>query len=343
MIFVSTEKELKDAIYSLKEIGGDIFVRKGTPSFGLNFWHGSTDTKAHMSQKVTVQSEDPKTPFVFSSISCVNSKNIEFRDVNVFNQAAQYSVNFHGSENLGLVNAKVSAKYDPYILPLSTDKSLGGVQIRNMNGAYVKNCSISRTMSGFGIINSDNVLLEMTTIKETLRDNMNVASNNKNISIINNRFIAPVAKLYPEHHYDMLQFWAQTDSYRDLENVKIIGNQFISRNMTCQSIFGRADYGDNPYVLKNFEVAHNFILARHTHGISLAEGDNIHVHHNTLVYGGPLDKPIPSVEIPGILISKTENRRIHNNILPKKWGYPASDTDFWWDNTLYDVKSEVLA
>lgn len=342
-MIVSNESELKNSIYSLRETGGDIFIAKNTPSFSLNFWHRNDSVQAHMNQKVIIQSEDPKDPFVFSAINCVNAKNIEFRDVNVFNQSSQYSVSFQGSENLGLINAKISANYNPHVLPLSTDRSLGGINIRNMKGAYVKNCSVSRVMTGIGLSNSENVTIEMTMIKETLKDCMNVASNNQNIDILNNRFIAPVLKLYPEHHYDMLQFWAQTDSYRDLANVKIIGNHFIARNMTCQSIFGRADYGDNPSVLKNFEVAYNFIIARHAHGISLAEGDNIHVHHNTLLYGGPLDQPIASVQIPGINISKTENKRIHDNILPKKWGYPSVDSDKWWNNTLYDAKSDILA
>ena len=334
---VTNTTEFSNAVKLMKQ-GGKIVIPAGVQPFHLQIY----SHLAHQAFENPLYIEG-EPGAVIGSLLLRNTSNIKVGNLLSRNLDKRFAFKVFDCTDVALSDCKATCDHDPLADYPEGASIRGGISLRNSKRVSLKNTEVFRVGTALGVSNTQDCLVEGNQFRETLLDCMNVASNSQAITIRGNRFIQPVVKVRPAHHYDLLQFWAQTDSYQDLRDVLIENNHFIGRNteVSAQAIFGRADYGDNPFTFRNIEVRHNFILTRHLHGISFAEGDGFNIHHNTLIFPGPYEN-FNSVNVPGINITKATNVKIHHNVMPRKWNHPKTDTPEFFENTLYDASSLLV-
>lgn len=326
----TNDSELKAAIAAAK--GGDTIYLANESKFG----------------GVAVISKKYDAPLMFRPRDLLGPAPVVaywiFRDVvnawldsiAVMNTTRYTSVELYG-ENLTvsncLVNGGYLAKGNGNAPSYRSGINAGG------KGIAISNNVITRVGTGIGIGGASGAVVSGNTIHETVQDCMNVASNVQDMAIYDNTFHGQIDAPKVGHHYDLLQFWVQTDATMDTRSVKVMNNRFIAPNdaITPQSIFGRADYGDNPFKFQDFEIAYNTIYSRQANAIRFSEGDNFNVHHNVLTFAGTDPWNSPTVNLPGILLQKMPNYQIHHNVMPAKPGYPLVDTPQFYKNVAYKL------
>ncbi len=77
-----------------------------------------------------------------------------------------------------------------------------------------------------------------------------------------NTLHSQLAVLYPDHHYDNIQFWVQTDANAEQPKHLSLGQYYFRPDWqcACTAIFARGDNVDangiqNPFQFENFTVA----------------------------------------------------------------------------------------
>jgi hypothetical protein len=324
---VSNDAELRSAITKMKA-GGTILLENG-----VQF----TEVKMLGNQFDSLLTFKPRDPLgvkpKFKWLIARQVRNVMF-DMLAVNVERYTGVELSG-ENVTLQNSIVNGGYalkgNPDLKSYRSGISAGGKSISLLNN------DISRTGTGIGVGGVIGLQVIGNKIYETIQDCMNVGSNTQDAVIAENTFMGQPENPKTGHHPDLLQFWCQVDATMDTKNVKILRNRFIAPDeaVTPQSIFGRADYGTNPYKFQDFEIAYNMIYSRQANAIRFAEGDNFDVHHNVLTHAGVDPWTSPTVTLPGILLQMVTNYKIHHNIFPSKYGYPAVDTPEFYKNVVY--------
>jgi hypothetical protein len=340
--YVSNASELSAAIKSAD--GNDEILLKGGVDFGnLKIYKPSQKYK----ETVTFKSEDRSNRAVLNSIILNDVSNVTIENVLIATENRSSAVSITGSDNIILKDSDVTANLDPY---LAGQKLINGVDLRTSNRISFVNNTFRRLGTAMGVTGSSNVLVEGNTFKENLLDNSNFGSNISDVSIRRNTFYSQLAKLDPEHHYDNIQFYVQTDATQNSRNISVLENTIydLGGAVNAQAIFGRGDYADengvqNPFGFENVEIARNLIVSQQTNAIAFTDANGLRIHNNTLVYAGDRSKTPDDVTVPGIRYSKSINASIYDNIMPDKYGYPSNDTADFYRNTTYNVNTNELA
>ncbi len=341
-IFVNNASELTTALSQAES--GDTILLKGGVNYGILSINKPTNPFAG---PVTIKSADPKQLAIFESVNFANAQNITLDNVRVVTEKRYAAITISGSKNIEIKNSEVTANLDPY----RADQSMRrGVDLRFSSDISFVGNVFQRLTTAFGMTNSSKVLIDGNTFQENLKDNLNIGSNVSDVTVRGNTFHSQVAKLFPEHHYDNIQLWVQTDATQNSRNITITQNTIYDMTgvVHSQAIFGRGDYVDadgvdNPYGFENVEVSHNVIVTQHANAIAFSDAHGLRIHHNTLVYAGKDYSDAKSVYVPRVIAPLSTDVVISENILPNNYSYPQADNNVFHENTYYDIASGALA
>jgi hypothetical protein len=328
-ILVSNDAELKAAWPKVID-GGTILLANGVKFAGPQL-------QQKMTNLVTVRPVDPEgvppemTHFIFRGTTNLTIQGIKFVCLSRYT-ALEFR---DGCSNITVEDCDIDCGHDIEVT-FSKTGLRSGARFSGTNNA-IRRCTFTKCGTGIGAGGLIGGEISGCKIKGTLLDCINVGSNTQNLVISDNELWGQSGRVSAEHHYDLLQFWVQTDAVMDTKNIKVLRNKFIAPDdaVTPQSIFGRADYGTNPYKFQDIEIAYNMIYSRQANAIRMTEGDNIDVHHNVLTFAGVDPWGSKTVFLPGILLQMATNSKIHHNIFPSKYGYPAVDTPEFYKNVVY--------
>ncbi len=341
VVLVDSAARLRTALASVT--GGELILLKGGVNFGDFKIYRPSSTPSSM---VTIRSESADHPAIISSITLERAHNITIAGVRIEADSRYSAVVIKTSSNISIENSLITANHDPLVAPTQLRN---GINISGSENVQVTGNQIRRVGTGLGIGGSTNVEVSGNTFEENLKDNLNVASNNEDISIRANTFHSQLKSHFPDHHFDNIQLWVQTNAYKNSKNISITDNTiFDFGTVTAQAIFARGDYKDangidNPFGFENLTITGNVIVTQHSNAIAVTDAKGLTISNNTLVYAGDRNTNVAAVRIPGVRFEKSEDVRIFGNILPERPGYANLGTELFYDNSLYSVTSGEIA
>lgn len=313
LIFVSSSQELDAALLSATG-GEEIILAPGDYGDLSMITKGRDDFQ--FAETVTIRSDDPSNPAVFSSIDVRDAANVTFDGVTFdyefengdqifsrpFNIMSSENVTIRNSTFDGDVAEGVSEADDGYGFAI-------GLSVRASQGVVLENNEFHTFHRGISVSDSQDIVVTDNEVHSIRMDGMNFAEV-QGVVIENNHIHDFAGSLNSTDHRDMIQFWTNgTDE--PSTDIVIRGNILdIGEGTFTQSIFMRNDMVDRGLAgyemfYQNISITDNVILNGHSHGIYVGETDGLVISSNTVLHndGNDPDGVDQGVEIPVIRVA----------------------------------------
>lgn len=260
---------------------------------------------------VTITSADPGQPAAFTGpilldgIANLTLDDLAFTPQNVAENTATPALEIHASANITLsdsvLTGRIPQEGEGLLLSEITEDAgtlgpvvgyghSGALRISDSSGIALDGLDISQFRIGIGIHDSSDVSLTNSELHDLREDGIRL-SDIVNVEIASNLFynFHPL-RFYDGNvlsdHADYIQYWG-THSDFGIHGLTIAGNVMLQgAGDTVQGIFGRMNVGSSnaeDLIFTGFEIHDNLINTRQTHGITLGDVTDAHVHHNTLL------------------------------------------------------------
>ena len=337
-IHVSTAAELTSALSTAT--GGETILLAAGVDFGALNTYG---LNKNYSSTVTVKSEDSGHPAVFDSVTVTGMSHLTFDSIKIqapSDASARTTFTAATSSYITLQNSDVAGNSTPGILK---PNGVNAVDIHSSDNITLDNNVFHNAFVGTGISTSSNIAVTNNIYHDNLGDNSDYGPNLTNVLIQGNTYYSPDPANVYSIHLDNIQVWT-TNATQDTVGMVIKGNYIYADNPDgdAQTIFIRGDFLNsadgltNEYRIKDVTIENNVVNGTQSHGISAAGVDGLLIQNNTLHYAGTTTNP-NAANLPGIDTNLDTDVLIINNIMPNKYGYPATDTDTFKGNILYNL------
>ena len=320
-IIVSTAHQLKTALANAT--GGETIVLK-QGDYGSVGLTGGIDMRAALSAEVTIRSEDPRAPAVFSGLALKDVSNLKFEHV-LFDYEAQpgailsiAAFTLQDVSNVSIVNSE----FDGDIARGGDASGNGfgtgyGLRVNGSSNVTIAGNEFSRFHRGAVFSESTDVRVSNNNLYHMSSDGLDFADVD-NVLIKGNEihdfFMSELSSAHP----DMIQFWT-SGTTSPSTNIKILDNLlYMGKGVYTQSIFIRNELVDSgaagsEMFYRNIEISGNVIRNAHVHGITVGGTAGLNISNNTILQALTTAETgtagIPSINVgPGSqLVSVTNN------------------------------------
>jgi hypothetical protein len=156
-----------------------------------------------------------------------------------------------------------------------------GLKANGGTNITVNNCDFRDLSYGASFMKVAGLKVTNNYATEMVYDAFRFAGVN-NVTISGNTYQERGSKAGPNHK-DFIQFW--TESAGPSKNITITGNKFYSDDNSTHGIFMNGDnYSGGSF--QNVYIANNYFKSSHTHGITVAHGNDVEIRNNTLIQDG---------------------------------------------------------
>lgn len=259
---VSNQSELNAA---LANSTGDTVIALAAGDYGSMFINGKG-----AGGSLTLTSADGAHPASFKSLDIDRSSNIHL-DGLAFTPSAGRGLFVHNSSNVSIQN-------DSFVGGPSGVSNAEGLYIENSHGVLVQGSSFSNLHRGSSITYSDHVKVLDNTFKDVGSDGMDYAQVT-DVEIARNFG----TRFHPtdNDHPDFIQFWTYGTTASS-QDIRIHDNVFLQgEGRWIEGIFMGNETSNIHY--KNVTIENNLIYTSHWNALVVVGGENVAVHHNTIL------------------------------------------------------------
>lgn len=276
-----------------KATGGET-IRLAPGEYGRLALDGHDGRAFQFSRPVTVTSDDPAAPAVFTSAEVAGVTGMVF-DGLVFDyryaagdKTIRRAFRFTGSRDLTIRNALFDGDLAQGLSEVDDGYGAGfALTVQNNTDVTLAGNEIRGFKKGLATGGNTNIAILGNEIHALRMDGLTVTGT-KGIRIEGNYFHGFLRAPEAKDHSDMIQFWTQ-GSTRPSTDIVIRGNLLQAGDGGhTQSIFMRNELVDTgragrEMFYRNVTIEDNVILNGHLHGISIGEAEGVTIRRNTVL------------------------------------------------------------